>query len=586
LIVFLMKKSVLLIAILLLFLFPFITAANETQINNGFTCLNGKVGDCTSLSVGEQIFTSLADGKCTSLVAGSSNNGCWPSGSCDIKTTAQAVLALHNSGLSTSNSESWLASQQLTAPDINWFMQINTNSNSSCSVSYSGSSYPVGINADKSLNGGAGTCLTLSSNGNWLSVSSTCYGTPFTVSCNQPFTITNLYQRQSFPTIYVSSSSSSASSGGKITDSVNSSCFGSGNTCNYEATLWASLALNSLGKSIAPFIPYLTAEASDTSNQQFLPYAFLYALTSSSDYLNTLLSQQKIVNNQNYWDQGSSYGSFYDTALALLPIQSQNPPEKSNALDWLMSMQGSDGCWNSGNILDTAFILYSISGSKVQRTATADCVTAGDYCISGVNCNQTGGNILQGFNCAGTINVCCSKNIVLPSCTSQSGQLCASGQTCQGNPTSASGVTSGQTCCIGTCTTPVLTPSDCELAGGTCRSFCSSSEQSSSQSCALGNEICCVAKQTSIIWIWVLAILIVLTLIGIVSRKKLSILWFRVKSKFKKGGSKAPAQGYPRPPFPPRPPMNFQRRPLPPPSQRQKPSEINDVLKKLREIGK
>lgn len=578
-----MKKDVLFVILLALFLLPVIAAqVNDTQVNNGFACLNSKVGDCTSLSINEQIFSSLADGECTSLIAGSSNNGCWPAGSCDIKTTAQAVLALHNSGLSTSASESWLASQELSTPDISWFLQINTNTNSTCTVSYSGGTPNVNINSDKSINIDSNNCLSVSSNGDWLSVSPACYGTTFTIQCNQPFTTTNLYQRQNFPTIYVSSSSNSASSSGKIKDTINSSCFGFGGTCNYEATLWASLALNSLGTDISSFVPYLTAEASDTANQQFLPYSFLYSLTSSSDYLNTLLSEQKTVDGQNYWDQGSSYGPYYDTALALLPIQSQTPQEKSDALDWLMSTQGSDGCWDS--LLDTAFILYSISGSTVQRTSTVDCVSSGDYCISGVNCQQVGGTVAQGYTCTNTLNVCCTKNIVVPNCASQNGQSCTSSQTCQGTPTSASDST---TCCIGTCTAAVLSPSACELSSGACQSSCNSGQQQTSDSCTLASEVCCKQATSSTLWIWILLILIVLVLIGILFRKKLRVLWFRIKSKFTKGGKTPSGPGYPRPPYPPRPPMTFQRRPLPPlQPQRQKPSEINDVLKKLKEIGK
>lgn len=586
-----MKKSVLLIIILALFLFPLVSSQlNNTQVTNGFSCLNTQVGDCTALSIGEQIFTSLADGKCTSLIAGSSNNGCWPSGSCDIKTTAQAVLALQNSGLSTSQSLTWLTSQELPTSDINWFMQINTNSNASCTISYSGDTPTVTINSDKTLSITSDNCLSVSPSGDWLSVSPNCFGTPFTVTCNQAFTTTNLYQRQNYPTIYVSSSSNSASSGSKITDTVNSSCFGSG-TCNYEATLWASLALNSLGQSISSFLPYLTAEASDTANQQYLPYSFLYALTSSSDYLNTLLSEQVTVNTggntQNYWDQGSSYGPYYDTALALLPLQSQNPQEKSNAIDWLMSTQGSNGCWDS--ILDTAFILYSLSGSTVQHTSTIDCISSEDYCISGVNCQQVGGNVLQGYNCAGTINVCCSKNIVTPQCAAQNGVFCTSGQTCSGQIESASDTISGNSCCVsGSCTNAALTSSACALAGGICQNTCNNNQQASGEACALSSEICCKTSQGSnTAWIWILLILIVLVLIGILFRKKLRVLWFRIKSKFTKGGGK-PQPYQPRPPFPPRPPMNFQRRPMPPQPQRQqqKPSEINDVLKKLKEIGK
>jgi hypothetical protein len=589
-----MKKSVLLISILVLFLFPVIAAQlNNTQVTNGFACLNTKIGDCSALSIGEQIFTSLADGKCTSLIAGSSNNGCWPSNSCDIKTTAQAVLALQNSGLSTSQSLSWLTSQETKTSDINWFMQINTNSNASCTVSYSGGTPTITINPDRTLSITSDNCLSVSPSGDWLSISPNCFGTPFTITCNQAFTTTNLYQRQNYPTIYVSSSSNSASSGGKVTDVVNSSCFGSGNSCNYEATLWASLALNSVGASTSSFLPYLTAEASDTTNQQYLPYSFLYALTSSSDYLNTLLSEQKTVNTggntQNYWDQSSPYGPYYDTALALLPLESQNPQEKSNAIDWLMNTQGSDGCWDS--ILDTAFVLYSLSGSTVQHTSTIDCISAGNYCIAGVvNCQQAGGTVIQGDSCTNTLSVCCTKNVIAPLCASQNGVFCTSGQSCSGQIESASDTISGKTCCVGgSCSNPVLTQSACESSGGSCQSSCNNNQQSLSQTCALTSEVCCITQQGSnTIWIWILLILIVLVLIGILFRKKLRVLWFRIKSKFTKGGGK-PQPGYqPRPPFPPRPPMSFQRRPLPPqpPRQQQKPSEINDVLKKLKEIGK
>jgi hypothetical protein len=591
-----MKKSVLLLVLFaIMLLSPLIFAdVNTTQINSGFTCLNQQVGDCSSLSTSEQIFTSLATGKCTSILAGSSSNGCWPASSCDVKTTAQAMLALSNSGLSTSNSEAWLATKQITSSDIAWYLQINTNSNSTCSVSYSGSSYSFSMNKDKSLSAGAGSCLPLSSNGYWLSVSSSCYGVPFVISCNQPFTATNLYQRQGYQTLYVSRSSSSASAGGKVSDTLNASCFGSGGTCNYESTLWAALALDSIGRDVSSYLPYLTVMADDDSNQAYLPYAFLYSLTSSSDYLNTLLSEQKTSNDQSYWDAGSSYGPNYDTALALLPLQSQSPPEKTSAIDWLMSNQKTTGCWDT--LLNTAFILYSISGSQAKKTSTsADCLSSGNYCISGVNCNQAGGNVLQGYTCSGTY-VCCSKNVVTPTCSSQGGQVCTSGQSCQGNPTSASDTSSGQTCCIGSCSTPVLAPSDCELSGGVCRSSCFTNEQSSSTSCALGSEICCVQQQNTSgnLWIWILLPLIFLALLVVLFRKQIGVFWLKVKSKSGKnpGNGRLPPPGLPpRPPFPPRgqPPMGFQRRPMPRPlprKQQQKSSEVNDVLSKLKEIGK
>ena len=100
-----MKKSVLIIfsVILILSIFPLIFAdfTNSTQITNGFSCLDNQTADCSSLSAQEQIFTSLSSGQCTPWIDNSSNDGCFPSDSCNIATTAQAILALKNGGLST-----------------------------------------------------------------------------------------------------------------------------------------------------------------------------------------------------------------------------------------------------------------------------------------------------------------------------------------------------------------------------------------------------------------------------------------------------------------------------------------------------
>jgi hypothetical protein len=587
-----MKKGVIFIFAILFFLsaFPFIASqVNDTQINNGFSCLNAKIASCSSLSIGERIFSSLATGQCTSQIESSeAGNGCFPSGSCDTKTTSQAILALKNSGRSTDKSAAWLLSQKKSTSDINWYLQIDSNSNTSCTVSYSGTSYTVEINQDKKINNGAGTCLAVSQSGYWLLVSPSCYGTNLSVSCNQPFTTTELYERQGYPTIYVSSSSNSATAGGTVKNSVDSSCFG-GTSCNYEASLWASAALDSVGKDVSSFIPYLTVMADDTQNQQYLPYSFLYSLTSSSDFLDKLLSRQKTVNNQNYWDEGSAYGQYYDTALALLPLQSQTSSQKTSAVDWLLASQGSDGCWNSGNILDTAFILYSIAGSRATSpTSTASCTSSGYYCMSSSSCTQSGGSVLQGYTCSSSYS-CCSQQLTIPTCSSQGGIICSSGQICQGgSQVTASDTSSSQICCLsGSCTTQQTTKSACELAGGACRNSCLSNEQSLAQSCSLGSQSCCAQKSqgTGTVWIWILGILIFFIILGIIFRKKLRVLWFRIKS----GGG--PAQQPPRtspPPFrPQQPPMSFQRRfPVPQQRPRQKPTEVNDVLKRLKEIGK
>lgn len=594
-----MKKSVLFLFIIagILFLSLSVISAdlNSTQINNGFACLSNLTTSCSSLSIGEQIFTSLATGQCTSSVSSSSSNGCYPSGSCNVKTTAQAILALHTSGISTANSVSWLLSQQHPTSDLNWFMQVNANSNTSCTISYSGLSYTAGINPDNTLSNGAGNCLTVSQNGYWLAVAPSCYNTTFSISCSQQFTTTNLYQRQGYPTIYVSGVSNSASSGGKVTDTVGSYCFGTSG-CDYEGSLWSSLVLDSLGYDVSSYLPYLTTHAADSSNQKYLPYSFLYALTSSGSDLQTLLSQQTTVNGQSYWQVSGD--PYYDTALGLLPLQSQTSAQQASAENWLLNSSGADGCWNNNNVLDTAFILYSLAGSRAQPiAATSDCIGAGYYCASGISCNQAGGSILSQYICSGT-NICCSKQLPLQTCSQQGGIICSSSQTCgaNGQTVSASDTSNSQRCCVGgACTSQSIGQSNCELAGGTCQSSpCSGNEQISSNICSLSTDYCCVPNppSSSILWIIILSVLIILTALAIIFRKKLKMWWIKFKSKFKKGGSANALQPRPRgpPPFPPRPTMNFQRRPqqFPPlrsPVPKSSP-EVNDVLKKLKEIGK
>ncbi|HTZ42136.1 MAG TPA: hypothetical protein VMC07_02950, partial [Candidatus Omnitrophota bacterium] len=328
--------------------------------------------------------------------------------------------------------------------------------------------------------------------------------------------------------------------------------------------------------------------------EQYLPYSFLYSLTSSSDFLQKLVSEQITVNGQSYWDAGSVSGAYYDTAVALLSLQSQSPPEKTKATDWLDSTQGADGCWNSDNIADTAFILYSVSGSTaVSSSSSSNCLSSGYYCLSSSSCLQSNGNVLQGYICSSDAYICCSQPLATPKCSDEGGIICSSssGQVCQGGmQATASDTSSGQICCIGgSCAESQQTLSDCELAGATCRSSCLSSEQTLAQNCDSTTEVCCSPKPagSGIGWIIFFSALVLLVILGIIFRKQLRIWWIKIKSKSGKGG----AQTTSRPSFPPSgPPMSFRRPPMPPPNQfpsrTQKSSEVNNVLSRLKEMGK
>ncbi|MDE1848926.1 MAG: hypothetical protein KGH55_02750 [Nanoarchaeota archaeon] len=605
-----MKKSVLLISFVI-FLFSvlplvFVGAdVNSTQVDNAYSYLSNRTNSvgCSSLSTSQQIFDSLAIGACTNYLVNSSSNGCWPYGSCTIKTTSQGILAVNNAGLSVNQSLTWLLSQSETTPPnlLTWYLQINSNTNTTCSVSYSsspGTSYSLVMNQDKTLSSGAGNCLTLSSNKYWLVVNPSCYGTQFSVSCDQLFTLSKLYQRPNFQTIYISGTPQSSSSGGTIADSVNSSCFSTGSGCDYEGSLWASLTLSSLNHDISPYLPYLSVYADD--NSQYLPSAFLSMLDPSSpSYLQDLLSLQKTVtgsqSSQYYWDV-SGKDRYYDTALALLALQNQDAAEKTNAINWLLSSQDSGGSWNSGDVLDTAFILYSVWGSRTPSSAnlTADCVSSGHFCTSSFSCTQAGGTFLPGYTCGGTPKICCSANTAVPSCAAQDGQICNSTQICpSGYLTNANDtLSSGQICCLASCTIQQTSvQSDCEAASDNCRTQCLNGEQPSQLSCSPTGGICCVpspSQSPNYAWIIILSVLIFLALIALVSRKKLRMLLLRFKSGSKGGKpSSAPPRGPPFPPF--QSPMTFQRRQPIAPSRQQPPkssAELNDVLKKLREMGK
>ena len=112
------------------------------------------------------------------------------------------------------------------------------------------------------------------------------------------------------------------------------------------------------------------------------------------------------------------------------------------------------------------------------------------------------------------------------------------------------------------------------------------------------NAVCCSAKKetTSYWWIWLLIILIILIVLAIIFRNQLSVWLFKIKSKFQK--EPVVAQGRPhfhpmqqRPMMPPagmpRRIIPGQRPMMPRPMARPFPKEqeLNDTLKKIRDMG-
>ena len=593
-----MKKKGWFIFLFLLVLSAFlVTAENQTATDTkAYACLESKVVDkCSTLSAEEKIFSLLAIGKCKSELLGEeSSEGCWPKDNCQIKTTSQAILALRKVGDKAVKAEDWILSKSINSPNVEWFLQVDTSDKSSCTVSYSEKSYVFSLNENKEISRNAGTCLTVYQD-YWFKVSPTCYGQEFKISCDDTFSTSLLYRKknsQATYDFYVSDKTSTASGEGTTTEKIDSSCFSKGTSCDYESTLWTTVVLKYLGKDVSSYIPYLITMSEE--NSKFIPESFLQILTNN--FKIDLLSKQR---KSQYWDESGD--KFYDTAVALFPFQNEETlTEKTNSKNWLQEVQGNNGCWQD-NIRDTAFLLYSLWAKKIAMSNTTnsdikDCESSNYFCLSTTSCSSAGGKTLSDYSdsCFGT-NVCCDKKEELKSCYQERGELCSSGEECLGGTeVGASDSTSEKICCVeGTC--GVRKTSECESNQGTCRDSCQSGEIANSDSCS-SSELCCVPSQQNNFppIIIILGILIILTIIGIIFRKKLRELLLKFKYRSGKGKPSS-VQGGPR--FPPTSssrvyPGAVQRRIIPNQSQPiqrhpvQGRNEVDDVLKKLKEIGK
>ncbi len=631
-----MNKRGIFILLIALFLISFISAAdNSTNLDKAYQCIRDKINtDCSSLDSEQQAFALLAlgdyDGCLDKFIENSQNKDqeCWPSSTCSLKETSLALLVYDRLGKNTEKIESWLLNQTKTAPDLIWYLQIEADSATACSITYGASINSVNILENKKVSGSAGNCLSLSETGYWLKIKSDsiCLDNEYKISCDKDFKTTLLYKTQTSPTIHVSQNINSDATNGETLEKVSYRCFKQGTVCNYEGSLWAAMALNFKGHSTSAYIPYL--DASNDENAGLFPETFLYIVTNLDQYLETIT----VTNfKTRYWSAGTASKKFYDTSLAFLALQGKESSQIDAVKEYLLSngVQSNDGCW--ANLKDTAFLLYSgwplINSEQTLCERDSDCDTANnETCSQGIcvgaggttdtDCIAHGffcetmsaclydaeGQVLENYDCSKSFQKCCDKKVVEPTCSSQSGKICDFDEDCDGTISDSSeGV-----CCIGTCETKI-TPneSECDKQNYICKPNCADDEESVSYDCDSG-QTCCAPKSTpetpttNYTWlIWVLVILIIIVVVLIIFRKKLGFLKFKSRSK------SGPEPGQMRPPsFPPRPPMypnqmrpmrprqffpqNQSSGPRPQPQSRlnTKDKEFEETLKKLKDLSK
>lgn len=579
--------------------------ANTTASSDkAYTCLTSKIESSSGLALQDAIFSSLAMGssaKIDSAISGgkSADKECWPSGACKVKETAQIALAYQRLGRTTSGIKTYLDTRTIKAKGMDWFLQIDIPSKveSRCSVGIGADVKSVKITEEQIISGTAGTCFTLGSNGYWLKIKESCFDKDITISCDKDFTTSLLYQKTSGDIVFISGEAHNSAALGTTTEKVNSNCFETNAKCDYEATLWGAVAYKKMGADISSYMPYLLTLADD--NTKYFPDAFLYMLTGAEGYYSEIVQSQK---NEQYWDLvASPYGKYYDTALAMLALSTSSATELEATKQYLLGIQGKDGCWNM-NIRDLAFTLYA-GWPKTVGTAKQSCLGAERSCEIATACTGAGGQVLADYDCASFGVSCCSLKVPKPACAAQNGKLCGASEQCSGTTAEAS----DGSCCLGTCEVKT-TLSDCEKIGGTCTYSCTSGETESTESCgATSSQVCCVVGAGGgeglgiVAWALIFGILIVVVVIGILKRDKLRVWYYQMKGKlsttpiFRKfsGGAAGSASAGPGAPprfgppgagYPAQRPM--MQRPMPARPAQRAPSDIDETLKKLREMTK
>lgn len=532
------------------------SALNGSAIERAFSCLETQIkSDCSGTNKIQEIaLTILASPsgvtqKCYDKLLDLKKTGdCFGDSACNVKDTALAILALNHVGQDTVIYQNWLLNNTRTAENLIWYLEQDSVGKTACRISYDSNDYNFNVLENKKIETAAGNCLSLANSNYWFQINPSCYNKKFTITCDATngYIATLLYKQPTSPTLYVLSETKSAQSSQPIELSVKSLCFGEG-ACNYEASAWAAIALDKVGKDIQDYLPYLIA--GEDSNQKYLPAAFLQILKDYSEYGTKLIQQQRL----NSWEaENTAYNKYYDTGLALLALSSSSQSKVEDAKRWLLNIaQDSNGCWNNNNIRDTAMILWAVVGRRTTVTGQTKplpvCTTEGFFCVADGRCPTN--ELKQNYYCGGASNKECCLNENLDSCDIMGGIECSVDKDCTGDEKRASDT---DKCCLGECEIPEV-KTECETGEGFCRTKCQSTQTEISLDCGEANLVCCKAatksaESKSYTWLWILLIILILLIIAaIIFREKLKVWIYKIRSGFKKdkGSSDTRPSGFP-----------------------------------------
>ena len=377
------KRGVVLLSLILAFVIisiSFTAAANEsastanqTGFEKSYSCLKNSIdaknNKYKDLTLEELTFSLMALGYDSTrqndlkeeIEVRKDVNNCWPKDACTIKETSQVLLAYDYIKKDTKDIENWLFNQTSYSTDLVWYLQIDAANKSKCKITYDNLTKTMTVEEDKKITGNFGGCFNSAYGGYWLEVSNACIGKQFEITCDQDFLSSTFYRRSAGSTYYVSDLTNTAPANGKTMEKIESLCFKQASACNYEGSLWATVALQKAStnkEELKKYLPYLITLYEDSNSKRFFPSTFLYAITGYDEYYSEISNQQ---NTLGFWQVTDTAKRYYDTALALLSLYGKTTTQAEKAISYLLDpkVQG-EGCWQS-SIRDTAFILYSAS---------------------------------------------------------------------------------------------------------------------------------------------------------------------------------------------------------------------------------
>ncbi len=355
-------------------------AQNQSKVDNAYRFLENEVKkgwgtpeeNSLAILALRNFDSALARQGADNLISNSQNGECWPKDGCEVKETAQALVALGELGRDTSKIENWLEDQQILAEQGGeWLLQLEVVPNGTCSISYIFSEEErvdtVLVNEDRTVMLDRPS-FCFEDAGFWLRLKSACNEKEFLVTCSDGNYLVNLLLRTDNKLLVFPETKNTAA-----TVLIKNKCFPSqpkGTKCDYDATQWASYALNLKQKELQT-LAFLENEAD--ANKP-LSYAFMYLIKQDLDFANKLVKEQ---NRAGFWDTDR----FFRTAISVLALDGSFQENVTKAEDWLLANQNSDFSWGTQKKRDTSAVLWgafprSGCGNNICESSLGETVTS------------------------------------------------------------------------------------------------------------------------------------------------------------------------------------------------------------------